>query len=71
MYKHIKESERRGDEKLLEAVKLICSYIDPKRAYEQFGTKEVTDNVGFFDDLKALDPNFDPKNFDDVLGDEE
>jgi hypothetical protein len=46
---------------------MICTFINPKMASDVFKEREVSDNDGFMDDLKKLDPNFDSSQYEDVL----
>ena len=48
-------------------VKLICSFIDPTRAKSLFTEGEKSENAGFMADLARLNPNFDPKEYADIL----
>lgn len=64
---HIMKRKREDYELELEHVKLLCSFIDPVRAKRAFTEGEKSENAGFLADLARLDPNFDPKQYADVL----
>jgi hypothetical protein len=46
---------------------MLCTFINPKMAQDVFKEREQSISDGFLDDLKKLDPNFDPSKYDDVL----
>ena len=55
------------DRRVLDNVKLVCSFIDPQRAKTAFFEGEKVESEGFLDDMKAMDPNFDPKEYEEIL----
>jgi hypothetical protein len=68
MYTRLKKHEEARHKDMYDLAKLICSFINPKGAAEHFSAKpESVENVGFYDDLKAIDPNFDADNYADML----
>ncbi len=69
MIAQVSKRKQLDDAKVFDYLKLLCSYIDPKRAQEAFfeGEKsEVTDD-DFFAQMKEMDPNFDPSEYKEVL----
>lgn len=66
---HIMKSKKADFDLGFDNVKLICSFIDPKRAKDMFTEAERSDNSGFMADLAKLDPNFNPEEYADVLDD--
>ena len=70
LYAHIKRDERRKYNENYDLVKLMCSFINYAMAKEMFTEPEHTENVGFLDDLKKLDPNFNPAKYEDILSEE-
>lgn len=52
---------------MYDLAQLLCAFISPKSAQNLFTKPESTENTGFIDDLKKLDPNFDPKVYSDFI----
>ena len=49
-------------------LKILCSFINPEAAKEVFGgDKEKVESENFFDDMKAMDPNFDESQYREIL----
>lgn len=44
-------------------MKLLCTFINPKAAKAVFTEGEKSESEGFFDDLKSLNPNFNPDDY--------
>lgn len=62
-----KDPGKKEEERLWNALRLLCTFINPQAAEKVFKEPEVSVNVGFEDNLKALDPNFDISKYKDVL----
>ena len=68
MYTHLKKHEGRQQKQMYDLAKLICSFVNPGAAEDFFSVKpESIENVGFVDDMKKLDPNFDISKYEDML----
>lgn len=52
---------------MYDLAQMLCAFINPTMSHKLFTKPEVTENSGFFDDLKKIDPKFDSANYDDVL----
>lgn len=53
---------------MFDMVKMLCSFINPHAAEVYFSPKiEVVENTGFYDDLKAIDPKFNRKEYEDIV----
>jgi hypothetical protein len=63
----ISKRKQADEDRLFDKVKLLCSFIDPKRAQHAFFDGEKIESEGFMDDMKAMDPNFDPKEYEEIL----
>lgn len=52
---------------------MVCAVVNPTMASKVFKNteQEVTENENFEGDIKSLDPNFDPKSVEDLLGDDD
>ena len=68
-YAHVKRGESKRREQDMDLVKLLCSFIDPKRAKDMFSQAEVSESEGFMDDIKKMDPNFVEEDYEAVLKD--
>jgi hypothetical protein len=71
IYSHIKRLRKVEAEERMSALRLICTFINPKAAKEVFGEREIVESSGFFEDLKSMDPNFNPDEYDEILRDME
>ena len=69
MYAHLKKKERKVKEEQFDLFKLLCMFVNYPMAKEYFTEPESTTNVGFLDDLKAIDPNFDASKYEEYLED--
>lgn len=61
------------DERTYDLVKLICSFIDADRAKKLFteGERVEVDDSDFLAQMKEIDPNFDTKEYVEILKDME
>ena len=67
-YAHIKRRQRIEEEKRLDLVRLICTFINPQAADKVFGgEREPVENSGFIEDMKSLSPGFDAEKFEEIL----
>lgn len=48
-------------------VQLLCTFINPEAAKKVFGEREISESEGFYDDLKAMDPNIDLDQWKEVV----
>lgn len=69
MVAQISKRKQTEDLKTFDYIKLLCSYIDPKRAQEAFfeGEKSEVGDDDFYAQMKEMDPNFNPEEYKDVL----
>ena len=69
MYTHIKRREKIERNRIENVVKTVCSFINPAAAKTVFDKSkaETSVNTGFLEDLKKLNPGFDPSKYEDVL----
>jgi hypothetical protein len=66
-YSHVKRREIIEAERASGLVRTICTFINPKMAKDIFDTGEVSDNSGFIEDLKKINPNFNSDEYNDVI----
>jgi len=63
-YAHVKRAQKQRRDEAMSIVKLVCSFINPTAAKKVFTEPDVSVSTGFFDDMRAIDPNFDPSNYE-------
>lgn len=67
MYAHLKKKERKQKDEIYDIVKLICTFINHEAAQTYFTDPDTVENVGFADDLLAIDPNIDMSKYAEYL----
>jgi len=72
MYAHVKRHDRLKLKEAHDLAKLVCTFINPRMSQKMFTEKaEPVENVGFYEDLKKIDPNFDKSKYEDIIEDKE
>lgn len=69
MVAQISKRRQVEDLRMFDYIKLLCSYIDPKRAQAAFfeGERSEVSDDEFYGQMKEMDPNFDPEEYKEVL----
>ena len=68
IYAHIKRGQVAETKKMYDLAKLICSFINPEAAKSLFQTPvDTVENVGFLDDIRKIDPNFDESKYSEMM----
>lgn len=62
-YAHIQRGKQIQNKEIFDYVKLVCTFINPTAAAKVFTEGEKSESDGFFDDLKALNPKFNPDDY--------
>ena len=72
MYSHVKRHKAMQQKETMDLVKMICSFINPAACKKLFMDTEVeeVENVGFWDDLKKIDPKMDPAKYKEYVEEE-
>lgn len=71
LYTHVKRRELLDKDSLEQAIRLLCTFVNPQMAKEVYEPKEALESDGFLDDLKKIDPNFKSEEYEDMLADTE
>jgi len=69
LYMNIKKHRAEENKKFENAVKMLCTFINPEAAKKVFSDSITMDSDGFEKDMKSIDPNFDYAAFVKAFGD--